>query len=109
MPLKTLYWNQQESHLVDGWEFQFQEVGSEEWHWVIRVDPVDNCLECFQAVVELPETAILVRSRALGDQGPTAWSTHLPVYLPEPNFEAGIGLAALALLAYLATRLKIHY
>ena len=39
MPLKTLYWQQGQSHLVDSWEFQFQRVGSEEWEWVIRVDP----------------------------------------------------------------------
>jgi hypothetical protein len=92
MPLKTLYWQQPQSHLVNSWEFQFQRVGSEEWEWVIRVEPVDDCLECFQAVVELPETALLVRSRAVGAQGPTGWSNHLPVYLPE--FEFGVGLAA---------------
>lgn len=109
MPLKTLYWQQLQSHLVDSWEFQFQRVGSEEWEWVTRVDPVDDCLECcsecFQAVVELPETALLVRSRALGDEGPTLWSDLLPVYLPEPAFTLGAAVGILFIL-YISGRKK---
>ena len=84
MPLQTLYWHQPQSHLIDSWEFQFQNVGSEGWEWVYRVEPVDDCEECFQAVVELPATAQFVRSRAVGEEGVSPWSTHLPVYAPEP-------------------------
>lgn len=92
----TLYWQQTDSHLIDSWEFQFQRVGSDEWEWVFRVDPIDDCLECFQAVVELPETALLVRSRAVGPDGTSAWSKHLPVYLPEPSFGLALALCILA-------------
>jgi hypothetical protein len=109
MPLKTLYWQQPQSHLVNSWEFQFQRVGSEEWEWVIRVEPVDDCLECFQAVVELPETALLVRSRAVGAQGPTGWSNHLPVYLPEADFSAGLGVCLLLLFGLIRARIGGGY
>ena len=98
MPLKTIYWQQTEPNLVDSWEFQFLRVGSNEWEWVIRVEPVDDCLECFQAVVELPETALLVRSRAVGEDGPSEWSNHLPVYLSEPGIALGAAICVLFLL-----------
>jgi len=98
MPLRTVYWQQTQPELVDFWEFQFQRVGSNEWEWVIQVDPVDDCLECFQAVVELPNTAILVRSRAVGMEGPTGWSNQLPVYSPEPAFTLGAAIGILFIL-----------
>ena len=106
MPEKTLYWQQPDSHLIESWEFQFQRVGSDEWEDVLRVDPVDDCLECFKAIVELPETAIFVRSRAVGPDGTSAWSKHLPVYLPEPGFAAALLLGALwfALLGWASRR-----
>ena len=109
MPLKTLYWQQGQSHLVDSWEFQFQRVGSDEWEWVIRVERVDDCLECFQAVVELPATALLVRSRAIGSEGPTGWSQHLPVYLPEVDFLAGLGACILLLFCLIRARIGGGY
>ena len=97
MPLQTLYWHQPQSHLIDSWEFQFQNVGSESWEWVYRVEPVDDCQECFQAVVELPATAQFVRSRAVGEEGVSPWSTHLPVYAPEPSLVASLIVGALLL------------
>ena len=93
----TVYWYQQDSHLIESWEFQFQRVGSEEWEWVFSVSPVDDC-ECFQATVALPDSALLVRSRSVGPDGTSAWSKHLPIYLPEPGFGMMIGLSLLALL-----------
>lgn len=107
MPSHTLYWQQPQSHLIDSWEFQFQRVGSDGWEWVYRVEPVDDCAECFQAVVELPATALLVRSRAVGDQGTSAWSKHLPIHLPEPGFANALLIGALwfALLRWAAKRL----
>ena len=85
MPEKTLYWQQPQSQLINSWEFQFQRAGSNEWEWVLRVEPVDDCLECFQAIVEIPQSALLIRSRAVGDDGYSVWSNHLPVHLPEPS------------------------
>jgi hypothetical protein len=107
VPRHTLYWQQSQSHLIESWEFQFQRVGSDGWEWVYRVEPVDNCAECFQAVVELPATALLVRSRAIGEQGASAWSKHLPIYLPEPGFTNAllIGVIWFALLRWATKRL----
>ena len=99
MPLKTIYWQQQEHELVDSWEFQFQRVASNEWEWVIRVEPVDDCLDCFQAVIELPANALLVRSRSISNEIQSVWSNELPVYLPEPFFGSGIAIAVALLLS----------
>ena len=96
MPEKTLRWQQAQAHLIESWEFQFQRVGSDEWEGVLPSDPVvDNCVECFRAVVELPETALLVRARAVGPEGTSPWSEQLPVYLPEPGFAAALFLSVL--------------
>ena len=93
----TLYWQQTDSHLIDSWEFQFQRVGSDEWEWVFSVSPVDGC-ECFQATVSLPDSALLVRSRAVGEEGVSPWSKHLPIHLPEPSFGLTLALGLLGLI-----------
>lgn len=59
---------------------------------------MDDCLECFQAFVEIPESAIFIRSRAQGDLGYSPWSNHLPVHLPEPSVTAGLLICLLALI-----------
>ena len=69
MPDATIHWHQVNSVDVSSWEFQFQRVGSEGWEWVQRVEPTDGCPECFQAVIEIPRDAILVRSRGIGVGG----------------------------------------
>ncbi len=100
MPNFIVHWHQIEPEQVNAWEFQFQRVGSQEWEWVQRIDPVDGCVEFFQATVELPRTALLVRSRSIGSVEVSAWSRELPVHaLPEPGFTAAllIGVLWLAL------------
>ena len=99
MPLHTIYWQQQDPITVDSWEFQFQRIGSNQWEWVFRVEPVDGCINCFQAVVELPRTALLVRSRSISNEIPSVWSNQLPVYLPEPSFGLSIIIAVALLLS----------
>lgn len=81
---------------VSVWEFQFQSVGSREWEFVQRVEPVDGCVDCFQATVELPRTALLVRSRSIGSVEVSEWSRELPVHaLPEPGFTAALLIGVL--------------
>lgn len=99
MPQHELFWHQPQSDQINSWEFQFQRAGSEEWEWVFSVQPVDNCLECFQAFVEIPESAIFIRSRAEGDLGYSAWSKHLPIHLPEPGITVSL-LVGLLFLAF---------
>ena len=103
----TLYWQQSDSSSIHTWEFQFQRAGSSSWEWVYRVEPVDDCEQCFQAVVELPDAALFVRSRAVGAHGTSAWSKHLPVHLPEPGVATAIliGVLWFALLGWAARRL----
>ena len=100
VPDFILHWHQFAPEQVNAWEFQFQRVGSREWEWVQRVDPVDGCVDCFQATVELPRTALLVRSRSIGSVEVSAWSRELQVHsVPEPGFTAAllIGVLWLAL------------
>tara|TARA_Y100000361_G_scaffold3241_1_gene2837 strand:+ start:1262 stop:1621 length:360 start_codon:yes stop_codon:yes gene_type:complete len=97
MPRYELFWHQPQSDEIDSWEFQFQRAGSDEWEWVFSVHPVDDCLECFQAFVEIPASTILVRSRAKGDLGYSPWSKHLPIDLPEPGITASLLVGALFL------------
>ena len=98
MPDFTIHWHQDMPEQVNAWEFQFQRVGSREWEWVQRVDPVDGCVDCFQATVELPRTALLVRSRSIGSQEASEWSRELSVhYLPEPSFTTALLLGLLFL------------
>ena len=96
-----MHWHQAQPEQVTAFEFQFQRVGSREWEWVQRVqDPADGCVECFQATVELPRTALFVRSRSIGSVEVSEWSRELPVHaLPEPGFTAAllIGVLWLAL------------
>ena len=96
MPDFILHWHQIAPEQVTAWEFQFQRVGSQEWEWVQRVDPVDGCVDCFQATVELPRTALLVRSRSIGSVEVSEWSRELPVYsVPEPILVTAIMLGVL--------------
>ena len=101
MPDFIARWHQFESENVNSWEFQFQRVGSDEWEWVQRVEPVDGCLDCFEAIVEIPDTAILVRSRAIGTDGISVWSDSKSV--PEPGFAISIAIG-IALIAWVAKR-----
>lgn len=98
MPDFTIHWHQAEPELVDAWEFSFQRVGSREWEFVQRVEPVDGCVDCFEAQVELPRLALLVRSRSISGDEFSEWSQKLSVYSPEPGFGMMISLSVLALL-----------
>ena len=98
MPDYIAHWHQSHPEEVIAWEFQFQRVGSNEWEWVQRVDPVDGCVDCFQATVELPRTALLVRSRSIGSVEASEWSQELPVHaVPEPGFTSALVLGLLFL------------
>ena len=93
----TAHWYQEDAPLVDSWEFQFLRVGSNEWEWVQRVEPTDLCDWCFQATLELPETAILIRSRAVVGDGHSQWSEEKTA-LPELDPTIGLALCATALI-----------
>ena len=96
MPNFMVHWHQEQPIEVTSWEFQFQRVGSREWEWVQRVDPVDGCADCFQANVELPRTALLVRSRSLGIGIESEWSNQIQVHsLPEPSLTTALIVGAL--------------
>lgn len=99
MPEHVVRWHQPQPETVDSWEFQFQRVGNDDYEWVLHVEPVDGCVNCFEAIVELPDTALFVRSRSVGPTGESEWSVPMPVHpLPEPGFGMMIGLSLLALL-----------
>lgn len=97
MPEHVVRWHQPQPENVDSWEWQFQRVGSDDFEWVVRVDPVDGCLDCYEAVITLPETALFVRSRSVGQTGESPWSHPLPVHpVPEPSFGSALALCILA-------------
>ena len=108
MPEHVVRWHQPQPENVDAWEFQFQRVGSDDFEWVVRVEPVDGCLDCYEAVITLPETALFVRSRSVGPTGESQWSHALPVHaVPEPGITTALLIGALwfALLRWAAKRL----
>ncbi len=108
MPDYIIHWHQINPEQVTAWEFQFQLAGSREWEWVQRVDPVDGCVDCFQATVELPRTALLVRSRSIGSAEVSEWSKESPVHaVPEPSVTLAllIGVLWFALLGWMIRRL----
>ena len=109
MPDWTIHWHQIEPEQVNAWEFQFQRVGSREWEWVQRVqDSAAGCVDCFQATVELPRTALLVRSRSIGSAEVSEWSKESPVHaVPEPSVTLAllIGVIWIALLGWMIRRL----
>ena len=90
----TVSWHQADSEYVDYWEFQYKGVDSTDWHWVQRVEPVDDCSECFQAVVQVPENARLIRSRSVGDGSYSDWSQPR-VVLPDVDLLVGLSLCVL--------------
>ena len=102
MPDATVHWHQENALAVDSWEFQFQRPGGE-WEWVQRVDPVDGCASCFQAVLELPRTAILVRSRSVAGELNSEWSQPLSA-LPEAGFSTSLAICVVAIAWWLAGR-----
>ena len=96
MPEHVVRWHQAEPENVDAWEFQFQRVGNDDYEWVVRVEPVDGCVNCFEAIVELPETALFVRSRSVGPTGESEWSVPMPVHpVPEPGFTTALLIGAI--------------
>lgn len=105
MPDFTVRWHQDLPEEVTAWEFSFQRVGGD-WEFVQRVGPSDLCIDCFEAVIELPRTALLVRSRAIGFDGIGEWSRQIPAYSPEPGFGMMISLSVLALLLVYRLRIK---
>ena len=106
MPEHVVRWYQENSESVSSWEFQFLRYGETEWRWVYRVDPVDDCEECFEAIIELPDDAIFVRSKSTGSGGESVWSQRYP--LPEPDFDPAIvlGVLWLSLIAWAVGRLR---
>ncbi len=96
MPDATVHWHQEDALSVDSWEFQYQQVGGD-WEWVQRVDPVDGCESCFQAVLELPRTAILVRSRAVSAGLESEWSGSISA-LPEPDLYTSLAICGMVII-----------
>ncbi len=96
MPDFTIHWHQAEPELVDGWEFQFQRVGGD-WEFVQRVqDSAAGCVDCFEAQVELPRLAFLVRSRSIRGDEFSEWSREIPVHaVPEPGFTLALLIGVL--------------
>jgi len=94
---------------VDSWEFQFLRVGSNEWEWVLHVEPVDGCEDCFEAKVTLPDAALQIRSRSISGSLESEWSEHLPVYLPEIDIWAGLGFCLFVLLWIAAAKMGGGY
>ena len=108
MPDFTVHWHQSNPDDVVAWEFQFQRVGagSDGWEWVQRVtSEVDDCLDCFQAIVSIPRTALFVRSRGVGEWADSDWSNPLHV-MPEPSFSLMLCVSILALLLAHRSRMK---
>jgi len=85
---------------VDRWEFQYSLNGTA-WHWVQQAQPVDGCVDCFQAVITIPDQTVLVRMRAEGITGTSGWSDVR--YLPEPEMTTWL-IPLLILLIAAATR-----
>ena len=109
MPEHVVRWHQPQPENVDAWEWQFQRVGSDDFEWVVRVEPVDGCPDCFEAIVELPDTALFVRSRSIGQAGTSQWSHPLPVHpVPELGFATAllIGAIWIALLGWAIKRIS---
>lgn len=104
MPDYTAHWHQSQPEEVIAWEFQFQQVGSNEWQWVQRIDPVDNCENCFQAILQVPRTAFLIRSRSVGINEQSDWSKEMQISLPEP--QVGISLLLGFLFLILIKKIK---
>jgi len=96
LPNIIIYWHQEDSSSVQLWEWQFQRVGSSNWEWVQHSEPVDECIECWQSVISVPRTAILVRSRAISFDVKSDWSNSMSA-LPEPSVAVALAVGVIAL------------
>lgn len=98
MPQYEVAFVQEGEAEIISWEFQYTENGIT-WQWVQSVEPINDCLNCYKAIVEVPSYFYAVRSRAINDHGDVSeWSN--PVYLPEPSAFIALAIAC-ALLAWL--------
>ena len=92
----TLKWSQEDPLAVESWEFQYSPNGIV-WRWVQHVHETDDCTNCFQAIVTMPDQVMAVRMRAISISGTgSEWSD--VQYLPEPMFGHSLLLAAMTLL-----------
>ena len=105
MPEYVVRWYQQDAPAVESWEFQFSQTGND-WRWVISVNPVEGCVDCFEARVMSDVEASYIRSRAIGPGGVSEWSK--PIALPEPSAttQLVIGVFWLLLIAHALKRLR---
>jgi hypothetical protein len=105
VPDFTVHWHQRDASQVTSWEFQHSRNGIDEWQWVAHVEPVDGCLDCFEAIVSIPSDALFVRSRAVGPSGASEWTDPNPV--PELGFLTAllIGVLWLALMVWITRRI----
>ena len=105
VPEYIVRWHQEDPAQVDAWEFQFSQTGNE-WRWVISVDPVEGCVDCFEARILADAEVSYVRSRSIGPGGISEWSK--PIALPEPTTSAQlvIGVLWLLLIAHALKRLR---
>ena len=87
MPIEyEVTWVQEHDSNVISWEFQYT-PNTVVWRMVQKVEPVDDCLNCYTATITAPEQIAGVRSRSIDLNGLRSdWSNI--VYLPE--FESPI-------------------
>tara|TARA_R110002020_G_scaffold35297_1_gene106652 strand:- start:598 stop:954 length:357 start_codon:yes stop_codon:yes gene_type:complete len=103
MPDYTAKWSQEKNENVDSWEFQYSGNGIY-WHWVQHIEPVDDCDDCFEAIITIPENIMAIRVRAIGEGGSSEWSDIK--YLPETSLTLGLILGFLFVL--ILSKVKVY-
>jgi len=95
MPNHVVHWVQPDPDSVASWEFQYSPNGLV-WYWVQNVEPVDDCANCFQAELSIPDQTMSIRSRAIGvDGGSSEWSN--VIYMAEPSVSSAMAVALIVL------------
>lgn len=99
MPQHRIAWDQKNPTPEMYWEFQYQDLGSDQWNWVLSTDPASSCYTCFETLVEVPVTAAAIRSRSAEGGLFSDWSN--AITLPEPPVSVALTAAiAMTLVAH---------
>lgn len=105
MPQYQAKWYQEGIENVDSWEFQYSGNGLH-WHWIQHVDPVDDCDDCLEAIITIPENIMAIRVRAIGEGGSSEWSDIK--YLPETPMTLGLIIGSLFVLILRKSRKHLN-
>ena len=97
MPVHSFKWAQKDYDQVSSWEFQYSPNGLA-WYWVESAGAASECSNCYEADIELPNSVMMVRSRAVVPTGFSEWS--IPQYLPEPLLSLPLLLCCCLLLSF---------